>query len=366
MAPIFRHEDRSGDKGGPEFLFGTVMSQPVRLAFGLGPLIGVLEEHAVPLAPLLAEAEIPLFALEEPSYRIRLDQETAFTRSALARLNLPHAGLTIGQRYHINSFGILGLAAASAPTLLEMQRTVLSYPVLAWGMFELSMWRDQSQGVLRLEGSVDLGDCHDFFLLRDMVCAVTIFRDAVGANSNPASVHLRRSTPQDPKPYEQFFACHVYFDAPYDEVRFDDRNLMVRPLQANEMSFRFYEAQCRRVSETLTAPLDYADIVRSRLRAATPIPGLVEIAAALHLTARTLQRRLAAESAGFTELLKEVRLDRARQLLARNDLLLDEIAYRLGFLDVVAFSRAFKSWTGVAPSRYRARTGMTGAAGENG
>ncbi len=337
----------------PEFLFGSVMSTAVRLAYGLGPLIGVLGEHGIDVDPLLDEAEIPRFALEAPTYGIRIEQETAFTRSALDRLSLPNAGLTIGQRYHIATFGVLGLAASSAPTLLDMQRTLLSYPVLAWGMFEISAWRDADEATLRFESSIDLGDCHEFFLMRDLTCGVTIFRDVIGAAANPARVSFRQPKPADTAPYRSFFCCEVDFGAQRDEIRFEHETLALKPTQANDMSFRFYETQCRGLSETLSAPLNYADIVRSRLRSATPIPALPEIAHALYLTERTLQRRLAVEGASFSVLLREVRLERARELLGRENVMMDEIAYRLGFRDGVAFSRAFKTWTGVPPSRYR-------------
>jgi hypothetical protein len=73
MTRVLGKEGQSGAKSGaeisPEFLFGTVMSTPVRLAYGLGPLIGVVGEHGIAVDPLLERAEIPRFALEEPSYR---------------------------------------------------------------------------------------------------------------------------------------------------------------------------------------------------------------------------------------------------------------------------------------------------------
>lgn len=329
------------------------MSQPTRLAYGLVPLLGVLGEQRVPIEPLLAHADIPKFALEEPSYRIRLDQETQFTEAALACLKLPTPGIFVGKRYHLNSFGVLGLAALSAPSIFDLQRLLLSYPVLAWGMFECSIWRTAETGLLRLKPAVDLGACGEFFLTRDMVCAATIFRDAIGAAINPTLVCMQRPAPDDASAYQDVFRCPIRFNAADNELHFDHQLWQRTPLQANEMSFRFYEAQCRQISETFQGPLDYTDIVRSRLRSTTPIPALTEMASGLHLTERTLQRRLAAEGSRFAELLREVREERARQLLARKTLLMDEIAYRLGFRDNVAFSRAYKSWTGVSPSRHR-------------
>lgn len=335
------------------FLFGSVMSTAVRLAYGLGPLILFLEEHGHDVDPLLHAAEIPRFALEEPSSAIRLDQEIAFTRLALRRLGIPEAGLLVGQRYNAPMFGLLGLAASSAPTLLEMQRTVLAYPQLAWGMFETTLWREGDEAVLRAEASIDTGDCTAFFMERDTACAVTLFRDAIDEAASPRLVRFRHPAPRDTAPYREFFRCEVRFGEPVNESRFDVASLALRPRLANEMSWRFFDNQCRRLSESLARPVDFLDLTRSRLRSATPIPSLPDLASSLHLTPRTLQRRLAAEGSSFAGLLQDVRLERAVELLGRRSLRMEEIAWRLGFSDAVAFSRAFKQWTGSAPAHWR-------------
>ena len=108
----------------------------------------------------------------------------------------------------------------------------------------------------------------------------------------------------------------------------------------------------------LLEPLSYADIVISRLRAATPIPSLSDLATALHLTERTLQRRLAAEGTRFSVLLKQVRIERAQELLRRDYIMFDDIADRLGFQDAITFSRAFKEWTGISPREFRRSSRM--------
>lgn len=339
------------------YLFGSVMTTATRLAYGLGPLLLFLEEHGVDVDPLLHAAEIPRFALEEPSHAIRLDQEITFTRLALARLAIPEAGLLVGRRYNAPMFGVLGLACSSAPTLLEMQRTMLAYPQLAWGMFETTLWRDGDDAVLRAEASVDTGDCTAFFMERDTACAVTLFRDAVDRDASPRLVRFRHPAPRDPSPYLDFFGCEVQFGQPVNESRYDAASWSLRPRLANEMSWRFFDNQCRRLSESLARPVDFTDLTRSRLRSATPIPSLPELAASLHLTGRTLQRRLAAEGSSFAALLQDVRLERATELLGRGSLRMEEIAWRLGFSDAVAFSRAFKQWTGKAPAHFREQAG---------
>ena len=82
------------------------MLRPLRLAYGLAPVIEVLEAHGHDISPLLSATDIPRFALEEPSYRIRFDQELNFIRRALATLARPTAGLEVGMRYNLAIFGV--------------------------------------------------------------------------------------------------------------------------------------------------------------------------------------------------------------------------------------------------------------------
>ena len=79
---------------------------------------------------------------------------------------------------------------------------------------------------------------------------------------------------------------------------------------------------------------------------------MVELAEALRMTERTLRRKLRAEGTGPRELLDEVRHERALALLEEGQRSLDEIAYVLGFSGAGAFRRAFRRWTGVAPTEY--------------
>lgn len=73
----------------------------------------------------------------------------------------------------------------------------------------------------------------------------------------------------------------------------------------------------------------------------------------LHLSERSLQRRLNAEGATFAGLLDEVRRELALRYVADEHLALGEVAYLLGFAEPSAFHRAFKRWTGNTPAAAR-------------
>jgi len=78
------------------------------------------------------------------------------------------------------------------------------------------------------------------------------------------------------------------------------------------------------------------------------------VARDLGLSRQTLYRRLKAEEITFEQLLDDLRHKLALKLLRDEHMAVKQAAWRLGFSDPAAFSRAFKRWTGSAPSFARA------------
>ena len=84
-------------------------------------------------------------------------------------------------------------------------------------------------------------------------------------------------------------------------------------------------------------------------------PSIDEAATAVHVSRRTLIRRLKTEGTSYQLIKDRVRQERALELLANPDTTITEIAELVGFVDAATFSRAFKSWTGSSPSNHRAQ-----------
>jgi AraC-like DNA-binding protein len=82
-------------------------------------------------------------------------------------------------------------------------------------------------------------------------------------------------------------------------------------------------------------------------------PTTSDLRDAFRMSERTLRRRLEAEGTTVRELLDDARREVALTLLERGRSTLDEIAFRLGFSGANAFRRAFKRWTGKAPTEYK-------------
>ena len=78
-----------------------------------------------------------------------------------------------------------------------------------------------------------------------------------------------------------------------------------------------------------------------------------DLAAWLHLSARTLHRQLKEEGASLQQLKDAVRRDLASDLLLRTQRPIKQIAVEVGFQNEKSFMRAFKAWTGRTPEEFR-------------
>jgi AraC-like DNA-binding protein len=98
-------------------------------------------------------------------------------------------------------------------------------------------------------------------------------------------------------------------------------------------------------------PLVFRTAIQQKLTGRRPT--IEEIADALHISSRTLQRRLQEEGSSFQRVLDEARHQLARHYLNNSVLELNEAAYLLGYEDGNSFVRAFRTWEGIPPARWR-------------
>ncbi len=169
------------------------------------------------------------------------------------------------------------------------------------------------------------------------------------------AIHFTHSAPEHVAEYRLMFPCPAYFDQQETCLIFDADSLGA-PVVQTAKALRAY---LRRV------PLDwfmrqayYPAFTRRVLDHLEKEDGLLEasmesIADDLHVTSRTLRRKLTEEGTTFQELKDGVRRDTAIHYLSRPSLPISEISRKLGFSEPAAFTRAFKQWTGVTPKAFR-------------
>src|SRR5690606_31476348 len=78
-----------------------------------------------------------------------------------------------------------------------------------------------------------------------------------------------------------------------------------------------------------------------------------DVARVLHISVRTLQRKLEDTGTTFRKMAEEIRAQLAEEYLADSSVGIAEVAFLLGFGDQSSFNRAFRRWTGETPGRWR-------------
>jgi AraC-like DNA-binding protein len=74
----------------------------------------------------------------------------------------------------------------------------------------------------------------------------------------------------------------------------------------------------------------------------------------MNISPRHLRRKLNLFGTSYESLVDEVRKEGAIRMIGQGQLSLTSIAYELGFLDPSSFTRAFRRWTGMSPTAFKA------------
>ena len=170
-------------------------------------------------------------------------------------------------------------------------------------------------------------------------------------------VHFTHARLGPAREYVKRFGCRVRFAQPYNEVVFETTELERAVVSADQRLAHVLEEHVQRVLATVPNLDPWLPRARSALDTllAARIASLPQLAKALHVSARTLRRRLAERGASYRELLDDARRSLALRRVLDPELSFDEIAEALGFNDISAFYRAFRRWTDTTPAAYRAQ-----------
>jgi AraC-like DNA-binding protein len=312
-------------------------------------------DHGLSLEQCLEGSGVGAAELGNAAAVVGAHQELALVRNLVRRLGqVEGLGLDAGIRYHFTAYGILGFAIVSSRDLRSALDVALRYLNLTYAYNLIT--GEEVEGELRLvfDDSGIPEDVRRFLLERDMAAAFTLQREMFSQSLLPRALRLRGAPPAYAGRYARLFGIEPQFGAARNEVALDAR-LVDAPLpQANEVSRRLAEEQCRQLLAARKARSGLAERVRDRILSRPGrIPPMQDVAGALLLTPRTLRRRLLEEGTSYTALTEEVRETLAEELLTAANLSVEQIAERLGYSEAASFIHAFKRWKGLPPHQYR-------------
>ncbi len=293
--------------------------------------------------------------ISNPDTRISYRQASTVIRRALAALAVEDLGLVLGGRQNLGNFGLLGLAMKTAPDFGEAVRVGLAYQRNSGALMDITL-AEQGDGCVAAVASApeEARDLQPFLCEELFSSVLQLVRELVGPGFCPQRLELGYKAPHHAQRYRDVFGCEVRFDQPRHALVIDRRWLELPFTSYNAVTSNQVMTLCRMQMDARPACGETTAALESHLRTRLrENPQMAEMAAALHLSERTLRRQLAEEGTSFSAIHDRVRTKRAMELLRDPSLSIVAIGGRLGFNDAREFRRAFKRWTGRAPSQAR-------------
>jgi AraC-like DNA-binding protein len=302
---------------------------------------------------IFAEAGIDLDATCDPDVRFPIGNMNQVWKLAVKATKDPGFGLTVAEFVLPTTFHALGYSMWASSTLRSAFLRLVRYYRLVADAAELTL--EETDADSRLVGHVLYPGLAYEAQDAGAACIIKVCRVLYKPDLNPVSIALTRPEPKNSEKFQQYFNAPVRFSANALALVFRKEDLNA-PLPGSNPELAQYSDQ---VAAECLARLDKDRIVTqvyAKLIEQLPSgePTEEKIAQSLHMSLRSLQRRLSEEDTSYRGILDRTREELASEYLKQRHLSLSEIAFMVGFSDSSNFSRAFKRWTGLAPSNYRA------------
>jgi AraC-like DNA-binding protein len=268
-------------------------------------------------------------------------------------LDCPHFGLLLSRQQGLNALGTVGLIMQQAGNVGSALRQLVEYHCFHNQGGEVVLSVDQGKAILsfreRMPGKVPW---HQQIDLAAGI-ALNVMRLLCARQWSPERLYLPHAAPANTLPYRELFRAPVTFDWEEGMMVFPESDLAIPVSNSNPRIQEILRQHVSGLEENY--PDSYGNQIKCLIRQAmfTGDCSLDRVAAYLSINKRTLQRRLRQEGHSFKELLEDVRFEQATRQLRESRTSLTELAHRLGYSELSAFSFAFKHRYGVSPREWR-------------
>lgn len=255
----------------------------------------------------------------------------------------PFGGAHVGQLTEVRSLGVWGTQVLGSVNIAQaVARAALHAELLHQGGKIHIVTEGRSTKLIHsFTGPLD-ADPRQFTL-----GSLAVLRKIplMSGDASTIRVHLKATRARGDDALEACLGPNIVLGAEHDMIEFD-RDLLDSPLLT-------LKDDARKITAALQSTVDTAGLLISRISDHDRAK-LDSIARDIGMSPRTLQRRLKSSGVDFEALHDETRRSEALRLIELRKYSATEIAYMVGYSDPAHFTRAFKRWTGLPPSRFRA------------
>ena len=318
-----------------------------------------IDEHGFDSRELFRRAGLDYARLREPGARYSYAAVCRLWKLAETAVNDPCFAPRVASLWHPTTMHALGYSWMASYNLDEAYRRTVRFGRFLNSAANGALNIVETGGAygLTVDTSVVSHEVPQVAIDAGIALFINISRAAYGSGFRPVGVSLCRPQPDNADTFVQYYDAPVRF-AELQNALWLDPEQVSRPLAtANPELVRIND----QVIVDYLAEMDRNDVVsrvRAKITERLPSGRLdeAEIAAALNLSQRSLQRRLGEQDTPYSRLLEDTRRELSREYVRNPGRSFGEIAYLLGFSEPANFSRAFRRWYGQTPTEFRQRT----------
>lgn len=316
--------------------------------------LNIAQDLGVEISALLKDAGMSSSELERPDARVSLLQCLRLI-SRVIRQTSDHAclGYEFGLRSNLAAHGNVGFGLMSHATVGEALAFGLKYGRLRNPILKLELSVEQDEAIIEVRPGLPLGPLRQKAVDAVLISLVRIGRQLSGSFKPELTLHFKCAEPAHYSRYRHRLPP-TFFKASANQLRFPAEYLS-RPLHTRDStSARMMAKQCARDLILIDDGADLDERVRVILQNAEgQYPNLDAVASQLHMSGRSLKRKLKHRGLCFLDLMEEARKRDSLALLGDESLTISAVAQRVGYSDPASFTRAFRKWTGRTPSDWR-------------
>jgi len=287
---------------------------------------------------------------------ISMEDFATFLENALESSGDEQLGLLIGKHTTLATLGPVGAAMANAPTVREGLQAMESFSRLHTTYIHTGLISSLDVMSVQFRFEQNLGTVERFHAETAVMLIQHYLEMLTGQPLEDAQYRFHFEQPAYAGEYPKHFHSPVSFGCALTSVELPHHCLDLRsPYYNEELWVQAQVLLARRLKELVDNSKDtYTSHVTAIMQShEPPLPDLHGVAQRLHLSHRTLSRRLQDESTSFREI-KAITLSAwAREYLLMTDDSVESIAAALGYQDAANFRRAFRAREGCPPGEFR-------------
>jgi AraC-like DNA-binding protein len=292
--------------------------------------------------------------LDDEAFRLTADQHERFIKRTIALSGGPHLAFRMSRKTFDATYSAVLMAIANSGQISRALHLFTRYNKIFTRTLSVRAVETGGETILEIEPHLS-DEAVTYFAISSMVFFLdSFFMEALKGAHLVARAELSVREPEGFAAIRRKVGFPISFAHAKTRV-FLTPDLIDAPLrQADPQTVRLMTELCERQLEEANADEDIVAAVTTLLldHISSP-PRLDQAADILHLSPRSLRRKLQQSGTTYQSILDAVRLRLATRLLRETREPVSAIAYEIGFESPSHFGRAFKTWTGQSPSSYR-------------